>query len=273
MKTANVNGVELEHEIHGEGEPVLLIGPVLSYGFVPLTTRPELVDHFQLIHYHKRGWGGSTQASGPVTVRDHVQDAIALLDRLGVRRAHVVGHSTGAAVAAQLALDSPEVVQSVSLLELSLMSLPEGQRFLASAGPVFEAYAAGDHQGALAMFLTAVSGLSWDTCQDVLEERVPGAIARTLKDVHTFFGVELPGLVAWSFDAHQAAAIQQPVLSVLGSDTQPLWVEVAAFLRAHVPDVEEARVEGVGHLLQLQRPGRVARAISQFLQRHPITER
>lgn len=270
MDIANVNGIELEYEIRGSGEPVLLISPVLADGFIPLMERPALADHFQLIRYHKRGWAGSTRTPGPVSIQEHAKDATALLEHLDIPCAHVVGHSSGAAVAAQLALDVPDQVQSVVLLELSLLSLPHGHAFLAGAAPVFEAYEAGDHQGALAMFLTAVSGLKWDACQEILAERVPGANEQTLKDVHTFFGVELPGLVEWTLDADQAPSIHRPVLSVLGSDTQPLWVEVAAFLRSTLPDVEEAEIEGVGHLLHIQRPQPVAHAIAQFLQHHPI---
>jgi pimeloyl-ACP methyl ester carboxylesterase len=273
MDIANVNGIELEYEIRGSGEPVLLISPVLADGFVPLMEQPSLADHFQLIHYHKRGWVSSTQTPGPVSVQQHTEDATALLEYLDIPCAHVAGHSSGAAVAAQLALGAPGQVQSVILLELSLFSLPHGREFLAGAGPVFDAYEAGDHQGALAMFLTAVSGLEWDACQEILEERVPGAIEQTLKDVHTFFGVELPGLVAWTLDADQAASIHRPVLSVLGTDTQPLWVEVAAFLRSTLPDVEETEIESVGHLLHIQRPAPVAHAIAQFLQRHPIARK
>jgi hypothetical protein len=54
------------------------------------------------------------------------------------------------------------------------------------------------------------------------------------------------------------------VLSVLGAETQPLWVEVAAFLRSSVPHVEERVVDGVGHLLHVQGPEPVARAMAEF---------
>jgi 3-oxoadipate enol-lactonase len=62
------------------------------------------------------------------------------------------------------------------------------------------------------------------------------------------------------------------VLSVLGSDTETLWVEVAEFLRSSVPHVEERTITGVGHLLHIQQPAPVAREIAQFLSRHPITK-
>ena len=104
------------------------------------------------------------------------------------------------------------------------------------------------------MFLSAVSGLDPVACQQLLDERIPGAAEQALKDVDTFFGVELPGLTQWTFGPEQAAAVECPVLSVLGSDTQQLWVEVAEFLRSSVPDVEECTIDGVGHLLHIQRP-------------------
>jgi pimeloyl-ACP methyl ester carboxylesterase len=270
MESVKINGVELEYETVGSGEPMLLISPVLADGFLPLLSEPALADCYQLIRYHKRGWVGSTHTPPPVSVADHAADAAALLDRLGLPRAHVAGHSTGAAVAAQLALDHPETVHTLLLLELTLLSVPSGEAFLNRAGPAFEAYASGDHAGALAMFTSAVSGLDWPTCQALLEQRMPGSVEQSIRDADTFFGIELPALTEWAFDAEQAAAIRQPVLSVLGAETEPLWVEVADLLRSSLPQVEDCTIDGVGHLLQIQRPEPVARGMAEFLGRHAM---
>jgi pimeloyl-ACP methyl ester carboxylesterase len=270
MQSVEVNDVALEYEVVGAGEPVLLISPVIADGFLPLIAEPALVDRYQLIRYHKRGWVGSTHTPPPVSIADHAADAAALLDHLGVRRAHIAGHSSGAAVAVQLALDHPEHVHTLMLLELSLFSVPSGEAFLTQAQPLLEAYASGDHTGALAMFLSAVSGLEWARCRTLLELRVPGAMAQAISDADTFFGVELPALTEWEFGAEQAAGLNRPVLSVLGGETQPLWVEVAEFLRSALPQVDECTIDGAGHLLHIQRPEPVARAIAEFLGRHPI---
>jgi pimeloyl-ACP methyl ester carboxylesterase len=272
MDIAKVNGIELEFETVGTGEPVLLISPVLADGFLPLQSQPELADRYQLIRYHKRGWVGSTHTPPPVTIGDHAADAAALLDHLGVSRAHVAGHSSGAAVAAQLAIDHPDAVHTLLLLELSLLSVSSGEAFFQQAGPAFDAYANGDHEGAFATFMALVSGLDWPTCRTVLEEQ-PGTVAQAVKDADTFFGVELPALAEWTFAAEQAATIGCPVLSLVGSETLPLWVEVAAFLRTSLADVEEHTVQGVGHLLHGQRPEPVARTMAAFLGRHPIADR
>jgi pimeloyl-ACP methyl ester carboxylesterase len=270
VESVKVNDIELEYEATGSGEPVLLISPVLADGTLPLCSEPALADRYRLIRYHKRGWLGSTHSPAPVSIADHAADAAALLDELGVARAHVAGHSSGAAVAAQLALDHPEKVQSLLLLELTLLSVPSGEAFLEGAGPAFEAYESGDHARALAMFMSGVSGLDWPACRAVLEERVPGAVDNAIKDADTFFGIELPSLTEWELSTEQAATIRQPVLSVTGEVTEPIWFEIADFLRSSLPQVENCTIDGAGHLLQIQRPEPVARALADFLGRNSM---
>ena len=102
----------------------------------------------------------------------------------------------------------------------------------------------------------------------MLDEHLPGAVAQAVKDADTFFGVELPALGEWTFGAEQAAAIAIR-LSVLGGETQPLWVEVAAFLR------RRSRRRGVHDRRRRPPPShRASRArrtaIAEFLGRHPI---
>ena len=270
MESVDANGVTLEYEAAGSGEPVLLIDMLLADCFLPLLSEPALADRYQLIRYHKRGWVGSSHTPPPVSIADHAADAAALLEQLGVPRAHIVGHSTGAVIAAQLALDHREAVHTLTLLEPTLVSLPHGQAFLKEAAPVFEAYAGGDHAGAFAMFLAAASGLDWATCRALLQQRIPGVVAQSIRDADTFFGIELPAVADWTFGAGQAAAINRPVLSVVGAETQPMWAEIADFLRASLPYVEESTIDGVGHLLQIQQSEPVARQIAEFLERNSM---
>src|SRR5687767_2688000 len=271
MQNAGVNGVDLYYEVSGAGEPVLLISPVIADGFLPLLAEPALADRYQLIRYHKRGWVGSSHTPAPVSVADHAADAAALLDHLGLRPVHIAGHSSGAAVAAQLALDHPESVHTLMLLEPSLISVPSLDALFTQLEPALEAYASGDHAGALAIFMSAVSGLEATRAAALLEERIPGAVAQAIRDADTFFGVELPALTEWTFGAEEAAGINRPVLSVVGSETQTVWVETAEFLRSSLPDVEESKINGVGHLLHIQRSEPVAHAMAEFLARNPIS--
>jgi len=137
--------------------------------------------------------------------------------------------------------------------------------------PAFEAYGNGDSERAVALFLSHVSGLPWAACRTTIEKGAPGAVAQAVKDADTFFGVELPALAQWEFGAEQAADVSQPVLSVLGSTTEQLWVEVDQFLRSSLPHVESCTVPGVGHLLHGQHAEPVARVMADFFGRHPLS--
>jgi 3-oxoadipate enol-lactonase len=270
MDRVRIDDVELEYEVIGSGEPVLLIGHVVADAMVPLTTQPALSD-YQLIRYRRRGYGGSTHTPPPVTVARHAADAAALVEQLGLSPAHVVGGSAGGCVALQLAFDHPETVASLVLLEPSLLTLPAAQAVLAKAAPALEAYADGRAADAVSMFFSAVTGLDREQCKTVLEANLPNVMSAAVDDADTLFGVELPSLLAWSLGTAEAAAVDVPVLSVVGSETDRLWCDVAALLRVCLPDVEDCTVDGVGHFLQLEDPEPVARVIGAFLARHPIT--
>jgi pimeloyl-ACP methyl ester carboxylesterase len=270
MDRAAVGGAELEYEVKGAGEPVLLIppGPVAG-AFLPFLSERALVERYRVIRYHRRGQAGSTPVDAPVSFAAHASDAVSLLDQLGVRRAHVVGHSTGAAIALQLAHDHPEIVQTLALLEPPLFAVPSAEAFLEKAGPSLQAYGAGDGPAAMAGFLSVVSGLDWETCRAVTDEHVPGGADRALEEADFFFGSDLPALRGWMFGPEQASSIAQPVLSVLGSDTDRWFADGGQLLRSWFPQTEELTLAGAGHLLQMQRPEPVAEGLADFLRRHP----
>jgi pimeloyl-ACP methyl ester carboxylesterase len=271
MERARVDGVELEYELRGSGEPVLLIppGPVAG-AFLPFLSEQALLGGYQLIRYHRRGQAGSTPVTAPVSFTDHASDAASLLDHLGVRRAHVAGHSFGGNIALQLALDHPEAVQTLALLEPWLFAVPSAEAFLKQAEPVLQAYGAGDREGAMAGFLSAVGGLDWETCRAVIDERIPGGADRALVEADFSFGSDLPALNAWTFGPDEAASISRPVLSVLGTKSDRLFVEGRELLRSWFPQMEELTLEGAGHFLHIERPEPAAEGLAEFFGRHPL---
>jgi pimeloyl-ACP methyl ester carboxylesterase len=119
---AVIDRIALEYDDSGDGEPVVFIhGAFIADAFRPLLSEPVLAERYRLISYHRRGYGGSSPPREPMTFAIAASDCSALLSHLGVRRAHVVGHSYGANVSLQLALQAPGLVHSLSLLEAGLM--------------------------------------------------------------------------------------------------------------------------------------------------------
>ncbi len=265
MEKVTVNGVELEYQMKGSGEPVLLIstGPIAD-SFLPLLSEKALVERYRLITFRQRRLARS--------FAEHAADAAALLGHLDVRRTHVAGHSTGAAIALQLAVDRPDIVHTLALFEPPLVGAPSAGAFFEKAGPAVAAYGSGDRDGAMAGFLSLVCSLDWETCRKVIEQHVPGGVAQAMatKNVDNFFGSYLPALTAWQFGAEQAASISQPVLSVLGAETERWFMDGHQLLHSWFPQVEDCRIAGVAHLLHMQRPEPVARGVAEFFARHPM---
>src|SRR5829696_7334835 len=271
MERTEIDRATLRHEVTGSGEPVLLIstGPIAD-SFLPFVSEQALADDYCLIRYHQRRLDASAPSPIPVSFAEHAADAAGLLDHLGVRRAHVVGHSSGAAIALQLAVDHPEVVHSLTLMEPPLLSVPSADAFLEQAGPALTAYAAGDRERAMKAFMSMVCSLDWETCRALVDARVPGGVEQSLRDAGNFFGSYLPALSAWQFGSSQASVIAQPVLSVLGTDSHRLFIESHELLHSWFSQIEDCTIEGVAHLLHLQRPEPVVRGIAGFLARHPM---
>ena len=130
MQRAKINNVELEYDVRGTGEPVLLIhGAHLADALRPLMAEPALED-FQMIQYHRRGFAGSSRPPGPSSTENQADDAVGLLDHLGIDRAHLVGHSYGAMIALSLAAAHPTRVRSLALLEIPALTGPARAAFM-----------------------------------------------------------------------------------------------------------------------------------------------
>ena len=220
LELASIDGVELAYEVSGTGEPVVFIhGAFIADTFRPLLTEPSLADRYRLIRYQRRGYARSSHGDGPVDVARQAADCRALLSHLGVERAHIAGHSYGGGVALQLALDSPAAVGSLVLLEPGLMVGASAAGYREALARGAERYREVGAAVAVDEFMQA----RWPGYADPLERALPGAAAQAVADAETWFERELPGQLAWRFGEAEARRITQPVLSVLGADSDALW--------------------------------------------------
>ena len=267
MNSANVDGVRLEYETHGSGEPVVLIhGSVLADTYVPMLAEPSL-DGYELVRYRRRGFGGSTHPESVVSIRDQAMDCLALMRQLKVTRAHIAGHSYGGVIALQLALDHPEVVHSLALLEPALVGMiPNSAAFMQQIAPIVKQYEQGDKRGALDAFCTLTAGPNY---REVID-RIPGAYEMALADTDNFFRIETSALGEWHFAREDAARIRQPVLAILGADSAPVFHEIHELVQSWIPAARPATIPRVNHMLQASEPRAVAEVLAEFFARHPL---
>jgi pimeloyl-ACP methyl ester carboxylesterase len=116
-------------------------------------------------------------------------------------RDHIVDHSYGALVALQVAMDLPERVGSLALLEPAARGVRSSAAVAAALQPVVVANRSGDTAGAIDRFLRHVCG---DGCRNTLQRVIPGGFDEASAEADLFFRAEMPAVQEWALGAGDA---------------------------------------------------------------------
>ena len=119
---AAVNGLKMYYEMHGQGQPtVLLHGGLGSTGmFAPIL--PALADGRQIIAVDLQGHGRTADVDRPFSLEQMADDVAALVKRLGFEKADLVGYSLGGGVVLQATIRHPEVVRKLVVVSIPYKS-------------------------------------------------------------------------------------------------------------------------------------------------------
>ena len=270
MERAVIDDIALEYEDPGPGEPVLCIhGAFVADSFRPLLSQRELTERYRLITYHRRGYAGSSRTTDRVSLAEQAEDCRRLLSHLRIPRAHVLGHSSGGAIGLQLALDAPNQVQTLSLLEPALIVGESADQYRHGLLHNLERYRQVGARVAVDEFLR----MRWPEYPEQLERMAPGAFEQAVGDAATFFDVDLPAFIDWRFGEQEARRITQPALAVLGEKSvalHPRFAETHRVLLSWLPAAEGFVLPKASHFLQFENPRSLARALTDFYTRHPL---
>jgi pimeloyl-ACP methyl ester carboxylesterase len=267
MERLEFDDVEVTYERRGRGAPVVLVhASAFVSWYRPLLD--QLTD-VSALRYRRRLHRSDAGGFRSLTVADDAEICARLMDHVGWERAHIVGHSYGALVALQLALDRPERVGSVALLEPAARGIASSEEVVAALTPVIAAYRSGDTARAVDAFLRHVCG---DGYRRPLDRAVPEAFAEALGEADLFFQVEMPAVQQFQFGPADAERITQPVLNVSGADSVPRFREGRELIQSWFPRSERLVVPDAGHLLMVQNPAGLALGLDDFFSRHPIDD-
>lgn len=115
MPTVSIGDADLHYDEAGQG-PVLMLVPGLNgVGSFWSKQVAEFSRDFRVIVHDHRGTGRSTHSRIRYSVEQMADDALKLMDALGIARAHFVGHSTGGAIGQVIALDHPDRIDTLVL--------------------------------------------------------------------------------------------------------------------------------------------------------------
>lgn len=247
MPEARVRGVSLYYEEHGSGAPIVCIHGTSSSAAVWGNALHVLAGRGRTIAYDRRGCFRSERPEPYVTnVREHADDAAALIDALDAAPAVVIGRSYGGETALDLALRYPERVRALALLEAALLSLdPEAARWGAALVERVLATAETDMGSVAETFLRTVAGdEAWEAFPDSAKTMFVAngpAIAAELRGGYLDVTLE------------QLGTITQPTLVVAGKGSPPAFGRVTTLMARAIPSARLEWVEG-GHLIAPSSP-------------------
>src|SRR5918911_2243516 len=141
MPQVEVDGLTINYNVQGEGEPLLLIPYTSADHACYAFQLPAYTEHFSCIALDLPGTGESDKPPGPYSTEGYADQVAGFLGAIGVEQAHVAGVSLGAAIGMHLAARHPERVRSLSLhsawnaTDLYLKTIIELWRTVASTLP------------------------------------------------------------------------------------------------------------------------------------------
>jgi pimeloyl-ACP methyl ester carboxylesterase len=262
MSIATSDAVRIAYEVRGTGEPVLMIHG-LGYDRFGWGPAPDLLaEEFEVVLFDNRGVGESDAPVGPYSAPMLAADALAVLDSLGLERAHVVGTSLGGMVAQELVHAHPERVTKLVLACTTPggpRAYPIPERTLA----IFAAFATLPVEEALRRFV-----------ENALADETVRARPELVEEIYRYRLGHRPHPEAWQwqaaasmgFDAFdRAGRIRVPTLVLTGTADNVVDPRNSDLLAQAIPGARLERFEGLGHLFFWEEPERFARVVKEFL--------
>ncbi len=259
--SVTVGGVRLAVDVRGHGPPLLLLN---GLGLDMSSWAPQLAAmarSFRVIAYDARGAGRSETPTGPYSTAQMADDALGLLDALGIERAHLLGLSMGGLVAQRLAADRPERIERLVLAASAARLPPRARHVIDLWSRLLQAGTARE--------IVLREQFAW-----VFSDRLLSDTAAVAELVTVLSSV--PGPSPMGF-ARQAAAclahdgggllerIAAPCLVMVGREDALLPVSSSQDLARAVPGARLAVLEGAGHAFASEIPEAFNDAVLRFL--------
>jgi 3-oxoadipate enol-lactonase len=251
-----VDGVELALERGGEGAPLVFVHGLGGAGSWAEQASAARQAGFEAVELDSRGAGGSAQAPGPYSVELWAADVVAVVERLGLERPALIGHSVGCMVAEHAAVELGERCRALALLG-GRASWPEG------AEEGFKQRAQLAEQGRM---------------EELAEMVAQGALTEAGREnpdlsaaFRRLFLRNDPRGYAESARATARGRMRDPervacpLLALAGSDDPVTPPEDSERIAGSVPDGSAAIVPGGAHWCQLELPGEVSGRLLGFV--------
>ena len=262
MPKTKVNSVDLNYEISGRGTPVVFInGLTMTVNGWALQVRAFSEKH-NLVRYDCRGQGESDKPDEEYTQEQHAQDLCGLLDTLNIEKTHIVGISNGGMIAQHFALNYPEKLGALvlvdtcsyvdNLLELIVNSWIEATRF---------------GGGALRYDVSLPYIFSESFIKSNLDK------IQAMKDYSIAINPDKAVInLACASNNHnlkeKISEINAPTLIMAGEEDILIPPKYSKILRDRIPNSKMVTIKDCGHVPPIEKPEEFNNLVLRFLKKH-----
>jgi pimeloyl-ACP methyl ester carboxylesterase len=232
-------GARIVYSTYGSGSPVILLHGGLGHSGNWGYQVPALVESgYRAVLIDSRGHGRSTRDAQPFSYELMASDVLAVMDRLHLERAALVGWSDGACTALILAAKAPS--RAAGVLYFACNMDPSGVKPFEATPTLNRCFAR--------------------HAKDYAE------LSATSEDFKSFVeDVSLMGRTQPNYSAHDLARISVPAVIVQSEHDEFIKREHAEYLARSIPNAEFVLLNGVSHFAPLQRPEQFNAAILEFV--------
>ncbi|MBI3952168.1 MAG: alpha/beta fold hydrolase [Acidobacteria bacterium] len=263
MPKVQVNDIQINYEIHGEGEPLVLIGGFGVGLWIWFKQLPVFSQKFQTIVFDNRGAGLSDKPEARHTVRTMTDDGAGLLSALSIDRAHILGASLGGFIAQEFALAYPQMTRSLILCCTGFGGpnyvLPPEEVLAAMSG--MEVLNTEERaRRNLSLFFSPDYA---DQHPDEAEKLIQRYLASPMPE-HSYLN-QLIAAMAFDSEA-RVSSITAPTLVVTGDQDLFVPPENSRNLANLIPNAKLVVIEGAGHGVFMEQTDEFNRVVLQFLE-------
>ncbi|MEM7022944.1 MAG: 3-oxoadipate enol-lactonase [Pseudomonadota bacterium] len=262
MPHVQANGIRIHHELSGPPDaPVVMLSN--SLGTRLDMWAPQMValsDRYRVLRYDSRGHGRTDVPPGPYSIELLAEDAVALLDALGIDRVHFCGLSKGGMVGQRLAVRHGDRLRSLILCATAAHLPPP------------ELWNQRIEQTARAGMASVVDGVTerWFTQAFLSTPRPEVERVRTMIVQTPAAGYGASCAAVRDMDQRDAVrAVDVPTLLIAGADDPATTVEVMRDLQARIPGSRLVEIPQAAHLVNIEQADRFNEALLGFLDAQP----
>lgn len=262
MPIAKVNNININYEVEGDGEPLVIVPGICSSLHDWSRHVPYLRKYFQVIRLDNRGVGQSDKPAGDYSIAMMANDALALLDYLQIEQAHFLGTSMGGAIVQEMALLFPARAKKIIIANSAAKFSQFTRYILTTQAQVLEL--TGDFGLVYRVGMPWIFSPQFFEDQALVEEVTNMALLA--KDKISLTGIKGQAAACISHDATaRLGQIKAPTLVIAASEDILVRPDESEQMAKIIPNAQYALIYGVGHACPIEGFDEFIRIVKDFL--------